>query len=74
MENAKNKSTNGVTVCFPNSTTKGMFWNLFQYEPKKGNWDNRPDDNQLKKFDVVLANPPFGEDRSFVPKDNKDSE
>jgi type I restriction enzyme M protein len=28
----------------------------------------------LKKFDVVLANPPFGEDRSFVPKDNKDSE
>lgn len=41
---------------------------------KKGNWDERPDDNKLKKFDVVLTNPPFGEDRAFVPKDDKDLE
>lgn len=37
-----------------------------------GNWDERPDTEQLKKFDVVLTNPPFGEDRAFVPKDDKD--
>jgi type I restriction enzyme M protein len=41
---------------------------------QKGDWDNRADDNQLKKFDVVLTNPPFGEDRAFVPKDAKDLE
>jgi type I restriction enzyme M protein len=41
---------------------------------QKGNWDERPDNNQLKKFDVVLTNPPFGEDRAFVPKDVKDLE
>ena len=39
---------------------------------KDGNWDNRPDKNKLKKFDVVLTNPPFGEDRAFTPKDDKD--
>lgn len=41
---------------------------------QNGNWDNRPDKNKLKKFDVVLTNPPFGEDRAFTPKDNKDKE
>lgn len=39
---------------------------------KNGNWDNRPDKKKLKKFDVVLTNPPFGEDRAFTPKDDKD--
>lgn len=34
---------------------------------KDGKWDNRPDDVQLKKFNVVLTNPPFGEDRAFRP-------
>lgn len=37
-----------------------------------GNWDERPDSHHLKKFDVVLTNPPFGEDRAFIPKDSKD--
>lgn len=32
---------------------------------KNGNWDNK---TQLKKFDVVLTNPPFGEDRKWEPK------
>lgn len=41
---------------------------------KEGKWDNRPDTKSLKKFDVVLTNPPFGEDRAFVPKDQKDKE
>ena len=33
-----------------------------------GNWDERPDGNNLKKFDVVLTNPPFGEARAWSPK------
>ena len=32
-----------------------------------GNWDNRVDGDYLKKFDIVLTNPPFGEARSWVP-------
>lgn len=48
-----------------------------QLEPsfnKYGNWDNRPDNKALKKFDVVLTNPPFGEDRAFEPKSDRDRE
>lgn len=41
---------------------------------KKGDWDNRLDNKKLKKFDVVLTNPPFGDDRAFTVKDNKDKE
>lgn len=41
---------------------------------KSGKWDNRPDTKEIKKFDVVLTNPPFGEDRAFVPRDKKDLE
>lgn len=41
---------------------------------KAGNWDNWKDQTKLKKFDVVLTNPPFGEDRAFEPKDSKDKE
>lgn len=32
-----------------------------------GDWDNRVDGKNLKKFDIVLTNPPFGEARSWVP-------
>lgn len=38
---------------------------------KNGNWDNKV---QLKKFDVVLTNPPFGEDRKWQPKTTKEKE
>lgn len=51
--------------------------NLIELVPSTnegGNWDNRPDDKELKKFDVVLTNPPFGEDRAFVPTDERDRE
>jgi type I restriction enzyme M protein len=35
---------------------------------KNGNWDNNSNDYiRLKKFDIVLTNPPFGENRAFVP-------
>jgi type I restriction enzyme M protein len=39
-----------------------------------GKWDNWKDQTKLKKFDVVLTNPPFGEDRAFEPKDTKSKE
>lgn len=41
---------------------------------KAGNWDNWKDQTKLKKFDVVLTNPPFGDDRAFEPKDTNDKE
>lgn len=39
-----------------------------------GNWEERADNKKIKKFDVVLTNPPFGEDRAFTPKEMKDLE
>jgi type I restriction enzyme M protein len=39
---------------------------------KNGNWDNWLDETRLMKFDVVLTNPPFGENRKFEPKDEND--
>lgn len=44
---------------------------LVALEPKQhanGNWDNWVDGTKLLKFDVVLTNPPFGENRKFEPK------
>lgn len=38
----------------------------------KGDWDNRVDDKELKKFDVVLTNPPFGEKRAFIPANEQE--
>lgn len=35
---------------------------------KGGNWDKRPDTTKLMKFDVVLTNPPFGDDRAYRPQ------
>ena len=32
-----------------------------------GNWDERVDGRMIKKFDIVLTNPPFGEARSWIP-------
>lgn len=39
---------------------------------KAGNWDDWDDHTRLKKFDVVLTNPPFGEDRKFEPKNQEE--
>lgn len=41
---------------------------------KSGNWENWKDQTKLKKFDVVLTNPPFGEDRKYEPKTQRDKE
>ncbi|MDD4607225.1 MAG: N-6 DNA methylase [Patescibacteria group bacterium] len=39
---------------------------------QKGNWDNWVDATKLMKFDIVLTNPPFGENRKFEPKTETD--
>lgn len=41
-------------------------------EHARGNWDNWRDKTQLQKFDVVLTNPPFGEDRAYRVKSKAD--
>lgn len=41
---------------------------------KNGNWDNWVDGTKLMKFDVVLTNPPFGENRKFEPKSEQDKQ
>ena len=49
--------------------------NLIQLLPRtekkehnyNGKWDDRVDGKSLKKFDIVLTNPPFGEARSWIP-------
>lgn len=47
---------------------------LIPSEHAKGKWDEWPDDTELMKFDVVLTNPPFGEDRAYRVKTDKDRE
>jgi type I restriction enzyme M protein len=51
--------------------------NLLELLPdfnRNGDWDNRPDDKTLKKFDVVLTNPPFGKGRPYEVKTHQDRE
>ncbi|KFF07956.1 HsdM family class I SAM-dependent methyltransferase [Chryseobacterium luteum] len=72
--NAKIKAQAGYGSLLSKFDHKGEVLELVPSMNQKGNWDNRPDENKLKKFDVVLTNPPFGEDRAFVPKDDKDLE
>lgn len=72
--NAKIKSKSGYGSLLSKFDHKGDIVDLVPSMNQRGNWDERPDDNQLKKFDVVLTNPPFGEDRAFVPKTDKDLE
>lgn len=72
--NAKIKAKAGYGSLLSKFDHKGDILELVPTMNQKGNWDERPDDNKLKKFDVVLTNPPFGEDRAFVPNDDKDLE
>lgn len=47
---------------------------LIPSEHPCGQWDVWPDKTKLKKFDVVLTNPPFGEDRAYRIKTAADRE
>ncbi|WP_336277060.1 HsdM family class I SAM-dependent methyltransferase [Bartonella sp. CB178] len=68
--NAKIEAKSGYGSLLSKFGQSGQILDLIPSMNKKGDWDNRPDKNKLKKFDVVLTNPPFGEDRSFVAKRN----
>ncbi|PTX60682.1 type I restriction enzyme M protein [Kordia periserrulae] len=70
--NAKIKAKPGYGSLLTKFDNKGDLIELIPSMNKKGDWDNRPDDKKLKKFDVVLTNPPFGDDRAYEPKDQKD--
>ena len=39
---------------------------------KNGNWDNWVDGTKLMKFDIVLTNPPFGENRKIEPRNESE--
>lgn len=39
---------------------------------RRGEWDQWPDHTELLKFDVVLTNPPFGEDRAYRVRSQAD--
>lgn len=39
---------------------------------KAGDWYNWPDTTRLMQFDVVLTNPPFGEDRAYRPRNDQE--
>jgi Type I restriction-modification system methyltransferase subunit len=44
---------------------------LNYYDHKNGNWDNWPDGTKLKKFDIVLTNPPFGASQKYKADDSE---
>lgn len=39
---------------------------------KAGAWHEWPDSTRLMQFDVVLTNPPFGEDRAYRPRNDQE--
>jgi len=39
---------------------------------KSGAWHDWPDNTRLMEFDVVLTNPPFGEDRAYRPRNDQE--
>lgn len=39
-----------------------------------GDWEKRVDGKNLKKFNIVLTNPPFGEARSWIPSSKSETE
>jgi len=39
---------------------------------KSGAWQDWPDNTRLMEFDVVLTNPPFGEDRAYRPHNDQE--
>lgn len=53
---------------------EGQLVELDPKQHKNGNWDNWVDETKLMKFNVVLTNPPFGEDRSYEVKNPRDKE
>ncbi len=72
--NAKIMSKPNLGSIYHKFNAKGDLLTLDVNANKNGNWDNRYDDEELYKFDVVLTNPPFGDDRAFQPGDSHEKE
>ncbi|WP_233139016.1 HsdM family class I SAM-dependent methyltransferase [Aggregatibacter actinomycetemcomitans] len=72
--NAKIEAKSGYGSLLSKFDNDGGILELIPSMNKNGNWDNRPDEKKLKKFDVVLTNPPFGEDRAFTPKKDNNTD
>jgi type I restriction enzyme M protein len=49
-----------------------MLVDLIPSEHARGRWELWPDKTKLKHFDVVVTNPPFGEDRAYRVKTDSD--
>lgn len=54
------------------ATSPPMLVDLVPEDHAKGQWDAWSDNTELLKFDVVLTNPPFGEDRAYRVKTEAD--
>lgn len=70
--------SDGLGSIYSKFDDKGNIVKLIQKTEKQehnynGNWDNRVDGSTLKKFDIVLTNPPFGEARSWIPSEQEKS-
>jgi len=65
--NAKLKAQPGQGSILHKFDTASALLELIPHLNKNGSWDKRGDGKKLKKFDVVLTNPPFGEDRAWRP-------
>ena len=70
--NLKFKPDNGSVLWKFNN--KGELVELDPKLHKNGNWDNWADKTKLMKFNIVLTNPPFGEDRSYEASTQRDKE
>lgn len=60
--NTKFSEDGKLVKLIPRNSTKDYNYN--------GDWDNRPDNSVIKKFDIVLTNPPFGDARAWTPSDS----
>jgi len=72
--NAKIKFQSGTGSITHKFDSEGNLISLIPELHKNGNWDNWKDHTELKKFNVVLTNPPFGEDRKIEPKTQKEKD
>ena len=66
------KSDKGSILAKVADSSPPSLVDLIPSEHTRGQWDSWPDNTKLKKFDVVLTNPPFGEDRAYRVKTDGD--
>jgi len=55
-------------IGMPPKNTNPELIKLIPEKHKSGNWDKWNNNTELLKFDAILTNPPFGEDRAFRPE------